>query len=251
MIGFPSSSPKTASPFPGRGAGAVRLRLLRAEAAPGRALQDWIEARLDPADRAAVAAHARGPDRLLRAMGRALLAETLAETDVAAAGRGAPRATRDAAGRPRAPAGLHVSLSRCHGPAGPVALAAVGPWPLGVDVEALAACAGAEDFALTAAERAARPGPLQVAALWRLKEAVAKATGLGLGGLPPATLGFALEGAQDARVVEGAPGRWLLRRWQEGDADWPCGAGCGAALAVLLPEGAPPPRISLEEIRPG
>jgi acyl transferase domain-containing protein/phosphopantetheinyl transferase len=98
------------------------------------------------------------------------------------------RVGNDAAGRPwaRGPAGEHLHVSLAH--AGHLAVAvAAEQGPVGIDIEPIADRRIA-DVALTDTETALVDGatdrPELLVRLWTAKEAVAKATGAGLGGRP-------------------------------------------------------------------
>ncbi|MFJ6015107.1 4'-phosphopantetheinyl transferase family protein [Streptomyces sp. NPDC092952] len=140
----------------------------------------------------------------------------------------------------RPPVPLAVSLSRTAG-AGALAVRA-GTW-VGVDVEALRPVepAGLAEVVLTASEGAhilgLPPGPARDAAFhraWTRKEAVVKAVGLGLLGMPLNTLDVAP--AQDGPVHVVHRYRGEETHWQVTDI----GTGGPWAAAVARPRTGPP-----------
>ncbi|MBF4613541.1 4'-phosphopantetheinyl transferase family protein [Curtobacterium sp. VKM Ac-1376] len=123
-----------------------------------------------------------GPDRAAdrEALVAAVASATRVETSAVRAGRVCPHCAGTDHGRPWASvsgAAVGVSLSRAPG----VVAIAVGPGPLGVDVERVSRVAAAPLDAFTAGElRRAAGDPTVLAATWAAKEAVLKRDGRGL-----------------------------------------------------------------------
>jgi 4'-phosphopantetheinyl transferase len=123
-----------------------------------------------------------GPDRAAdrEALVAAVASATGVETPTVRAGRVCPHCAGTDHGRPWASvadADVGVSLSRAPG----VVAIAVGPGPLGADVERVTRVAAAPLDAFTAGElRRAAGDPIVLAATWAAKEAVLKRDGRGL-----------------------------------------------------------------------
>lgn len=202
------------------------------------------------------------------------VAHGLARQALAAAGGGGPGAwhlggTREGRPLPRGPAGapdLGVSLSHT---GGLVAVAVAAATDVGVDVERHDAALPARELArfLSRAEAAAVLAADDQAAefvrRWCLKEAYAKARGLGMA-LPfesftvtpaPALPPDGAEGGDGADGPAGGPRPATI----EGDVDvevdgwrlWELAVGPGHALALALgpaPPGAPPPTVAVRRV---
>jgi 4'-phosphopantetheinyl transferase len=196
------------------------LVLLAAAPAFDTATTVALTRRLDAVDRARAARMAVDADRYAFLASRALLLQGLA----AVGGAGPWRLLREE-GRVRVDAPIRFSLSHTRGYAA-CALASEGE--VGIDLEYLDrqdAWTTIEDHALSAAERRCLPpaGPergRRLIKLWTLKEAVAKAMGVGLDAVPSICVRL-----EPPRLLDGPPGLWRLYTHETPD-------GVGVALAV-------------------